>query len=76
MIYYLAKTTFLNVLLLTRTLANVGSHEGALALMTSTTSTTPQVENVIGRVRKTKHASRAARTLENLRAVLCKTIAI
>ena len=38
-----------------------------------TTTTTPQIKNLIGRVRKNKRAARAARTYEQVRAVLCKT---
>ena len=44
--------------------------------MTSTATTTPQIKNLIGRVRKNKRAARAARaarTYEQVRAVLCKT---
>ena len=35
--------------------------------------TTPQIKNLIGRVRKNKRDARAARTYEQVRAVLCKT---
>ena len=41
--------------------------------MTSTATTTPQIKNLIGRVRKNQRAARAARTYEHVRAVLCKT---
>ena len=34
---------------------------------------TPQIKNVIGRVRKNKPVARASRTYEDVRAVLCKT---
>ena len=44
-----------------------------LASTTATATTTPQIKNLIGRVRKNKRAARAARTYEQVRAVLCKT---
>ena len=37
------------------------------------TTTTPQIKNLIGRVWKNKRAARAARTYEQVRAVLCTT---
>ena len=46
---------------------------GALASTTATATITPQIKNLIGRVRKNKRAARAARTYEQVRAVLCKT---
>ena len=48
-------------------------YKGALASTTSTATTKPQINNLIGRVRKNKRAARAARTYEQVRAVLCKT---
>ena len=47
--------------------------QGALASMTGTATTTPQVRNLIGRPSENKRAARAARTYEQVRAVLCKT---
>ena len=47
--------------------------DGALASTTGTATTTPQIKNLIGRVRKNKRAARAARTNDQVRAVLCKT---
>ena len=47
--------------------------QGALASTTATATTTPQIKNLIGRVRKNKRAARASRTYEQVRAVLCKT---
>ena len=42
-------------------------------LYNRTETTTPQVKNLIGLVRIDKCVARAARTLEQSRAVLCKT---
>ena len=41
--------------------------------MTGTSTTTPQVKNLIGRESENKRAARAARTYEKVRAILCKT---
>ena len=41
--------------------------------MTATATATPQITNLIGRVRKNKRAARTARTYEQVRAVLSKT---
>ena len=41
--------------------------------MTGTATTTPQIKNLIGRASENKHAARAARTYEQVRAILCKT---
>ena len=41
--------------------------------MTRTATTMPHVKNLIGLVRKNKRAARAARTYEQVRAVLSKT---
>ena len=38
-----------------------------------TATTTSQIKNSIVPIRKNKRAARAARTLEQIRAVLCKT---
>ena len=38
-----------------------------------TAMTTPQIKNLIGRASKNKRAARAARTYEQVRAILCKT---
>ena len=38
-------------------------------------STTPQIKSLAGRVRKNKHAARAARIYEQVPVVLCKTTA-
>ena len=46
-----------------------------LASFTGTATTTLQMKNLIGRVRKNKRAARAARTYEQVRTVLCKTTA-
>ena len=40
--------------------------------MTGMATASPQIKNLIGRVRKNR-AARAARTYEQVRAVLCKT---
>ena len=48
-------------------------HKGALASTTATATTTPQIKNLIGRVWKNNRAARAARTYEQVRAVLCTT---
>ena len=40
----------------------------------ATAMTTPQIKNLIGRVRKNKRAAHAAHTYEQVRAVLCKTM--
>ena len=53
--------------------ASTGSLKGALASTTATATTTPQIKNVIGRVRKNKRAARAACAYEQVHAVLCKT---
>ena len=45
----------------------------ALASTTGTPTTTPSIENLIG-LRKNKRAIRAARTYEEVCAILCKTI--
>ena len=34
---------------------------------------TPEIKSLIGRVRKNNRAARAARTYEQVRAILCKT---
>ena len=47
--------------------------EGVLASTTGTETTTPQIKNLIGRVKKNNRAARATRTFEQVRAVLCKT---
>ena len=44
-----------------------------LASMTGTATTTPQIKNLIGRASENKRAARAARTYEQVRAILCKT---
>ena len=41
--------------------------------MTGTAMTTPQIKNLIGRASENKRAARAARTYEQVRAILCKT---
>ena len=41
--------------------------------MTGTATTTPQIKNSIGRASENKRAARAARTYEQVRAILCKT---
>ena len=41
--------------------------------MTGTATTTPQINNLIGRASENKRAARAARTYEQVRAILCKT---
>ena len=53
----------------------MGSLKGALASMTGTVTTTPQIKykNLIGRASENKRAARAARTYEQVRAILCKT---
>ena len=38
-----------------------------------TGTATPQIKNLIGRASENKRASRAARTYEQVRAILCKT---
>ena len=40
--------------------------------MTGTATTTPQIKNLIGRTSENKRAARAARTYEQVRAILCK----
>jgi len=47
----------------TKTLSK-NRYQGALASRTGATTTTPQIENFIGRVRINKRAARAARTYE------------
>ena len=42
-------------------------------MTTATATRTPQIKNLIGRVRLNKRAARAARTCEQVRAVLCQT---
>ena len=49
------------------------TQKGALASMTGTATTTPQIKNLIGRASQNKRAARAARTYEQVRAILCKT---
>ena len=46
---------------------------GSFSIDNGTATTTPQIKNLIGRVRKNKRAARAARAYEQVRAVLCKT---
>ena len=46
---------------------------GVLASTTGTVTTTPQIKNLIGRVRKSNGAARATRTFGQVCAVLCKT---
>ena len=41
--------------------------------MTGTATTTPQIKNLIGRASENKRAARAARTDEQVHAILCKT---
>ena len=41
--------------------------------MTGTATTTPQIKNLIGRASENKRAARAARTYEQVRAILYKT---
>ena len=41
--------------------------------MTGTAKTTPQIKNLIGRASENKRAARAARTYEQVRAILYKT---
>ena len=50
----------------------MGSLKGALASMKGTVTTTPQIKNLIGRASENKRAARAARTYEQVRAILCK----
>ena len=45
-----------------------------LASKTGTTTTTPQIKNLIGRMRKNTCAAREGRTLEQFCDVLCKII--
>ena len=40
---------------------------------TATTTTTPQIKNLIGRTSENKRAALAARTYEQVHAILCKT---
>ena len=40
--------------------------------MTGTATTTPQIKILIGRASENKRAARAARTYEQVRAILCK----
>ena len=40
--------------------------------MTGTGTTTPQIKNLVGRATENKRAARAARTFEQVRAILCK----
>ena len=40
--------------------------------MTGTATTRPQIKNLIGRASENKRATRAARTYEQVRAILCK----
>ena len=48
---------------------------GASASTTATTNvTTAQIKNLIGRVKKNNRAARAARSYEQVRAVLCKHV--
>ena len=42
-------------------------------MTTGKPTTTPQINDLIGWMRKTNRAARAARTYEQVRAVLCKT---
>ena len=44
--------------------------------MTGTATTTPQINNLIGRASENKRAARAARTYEQVRAILGKTTEI
>ena len=44
-----------------------------LASVTGTATTRPQIKNLIGRASENKRAARAARTYEQVRAILCKT---
>ena len=53
--------------------ASHGSYQGALASTTGVPTTSPQIENLIGRTRKYKRVARAARAFEQFGAVLCKT---
>ena len=39
----------------------------------ATATRTPQIKNLVGRVKKNKRAARAAHTYEQVRAVICKT---
>ena len=41
--------------------------------MKGTATTTPQINNLIGRASENKRAARAARTYEQVRAILYKT---
>ena len=41
--------------------------------MTGTATITPQIKNLIGRASENKRAARAARTYEQVRAILCNT---
>ena len=41
--------------------------------MTGTATITPQIKNLIGRASGNKRAARAARTYEQVRAILCNT---
>ena len=41
--------------------------------MTGTSKTTPQIKNLIGRASENKRAARAARTYDQVRAILYKT---
>ena len=41
--------------------------------MTGAATTTPQIKNLIGQASEIKSAARAARTYEQVRAILCKT---
>ena len=50
----------------------ISARAGALASTTSATTTTPQIENLIGRVRKNRRSARAVRASEQPWVVLCK----
>ena len=50
----------------------MGSLKEALESMTGTVTTTPQIKNLIGRASENKRAARAARTYEQVSAILCK----
>ena len=53
--------------------ASLAIYRSFSASTTATATTTPQIKNLIGRVKKNKRAARAARTHEQVRAVLYKT---
>ena len=65
--------TLCNVFLAVAVVIAKAPYLGALASVKGTATTTPEIKNLIGPASENKRAARAARTYEQVRAILYKT---